>query len=359
MTTPTVDDLAQFKAVNDQLVQANKELMEQLAVAKAANEQSLEAFTMRAESAATSVADAVAQAKKEGVILPLADSKKPKGAMKLAKLTKADPGSWRFWKRKFQGVRQVNDWSDDRAKEEMISSFHDAAEVKVSHVDLDKLTFQELLVTCDDIFMPEAQRKIAVAKLANIKQLPKETLNEYYARVVTLYRDAKPEMSDKEIISSEEVLNKWLTGVRHPVHIMLARVQNPKTVKEAYDAILKMEADAEADKRGGAAVASIHAMIAQMSGQRPAPAGRSGQPGRNSQGSQCFYCMGYGHMQRSCTKRLNEGGAMKRRSQGATSGDQKRGHSAAASKGGRGGKRRIAAMEGGFPNAEEEGQGNE
>lgn len=352
MSTPEAEELARFQALNDQLVQTNKELMERLAVANANTEKSVEALTMRAETAAASVANVVAQAQKAGVILPGADGKASKGTMKLAKLSKSDPGSWRFWKRKFQGVCQVNDWSESRAKEEMISSFHDAAEAAVAHVDLDKLTFKELLATCDDIFMPEAQRKIAVAKLANIKQLPKETLNEYYARVVTLYRDAKPDMSDKDIISSEEVMNKWLTGVRHPVHIMLARVQNPKTVKEAYDAILKMEADAEADKRGGAAVASIHAMIGHVAGAKR-------QPGRNAQGSQCFYCMGYGHMQRSCTKRLNEGGAMRKRPQGAASGDQKRGHSAAASKGGRGGKRRIAAMEGGFPLAEEEDQGNE
>ena len=134
------------------------------------------------------------------------------GSSKLQRMTEA-PAAWLEHRRHFNQIITLNDWDDQRQRQEFIASIQGKAGNAIS--DLAWNTHPTMPLLTDAIalrFMPAAAGATARANYQRAKQLPMESTREWHTRVRELFNLAYPGQDPN---AQPHALDLFVNGLYH------------------------------------------------------------------------------------------------------------------------------------------------
>jgi hypothetical protein len=263
-----------------------------------------------------------------------------RGFMKITKFGSAQPKEWLNWRKSFELAADINEWGQDRSRKELLANLESTAMDLVRDVTWNQFpTLQATLEHLESVFLPPQSSDLARQEFALANQQEEETVQQWHARLRTLFRRAFPL---EDIPTSAVLRDRFNKGLLSEA-ISMESYKRGQLVGATYDQVGQAAANQAAaelfqtDAR--AARVSLNAM--KISGGRGGTGrGKDGKFQKKKFSGDCFYCGKPGHMAHECLKKQRDIAA------GAEIPEAGRGGRGGA-RGGRGGRSRGRGGRGG------------
>lgn len=141
---------------------------------------------------------------------------------KLRRMTNATPDAWLEYKRHFLKIAALQDWDDERQRQELAAGVQEKAGNAVSDIDIAAAgaTIDIVIDQYQGRFMPAAAGATARINYQTAKQLPTETVREWHTRVRELFFLAYP---DGVINNQHHSMDIFINGLYIPaIHFQVA-----------------------------------------------------------------------------------------------------------------------------------------
>jgi hypothetical protein len=255
-------------------------------------------------------------------------SNHPVGA-KLRPLKENSYLAWRGWKEMWSATANLNGWTDDRKRHELISGMTDEAKDATLAVNTKSMTVDEVLDAYDSVFNPTGAVQAARAQMQGIEQAKGESLADWLKRLKTVAYCAFPNKSAAELEKEETLIEAFSYGIRAKKHIRHIRMSLPKTISDAFECAQMLDSiDAAIIRRSHAAASgggnsSAGSAVSSMKRKNVDGGKAGGAAAKKAKAHiKCHYCGKMGHYQHECysKKRDEENGKGK---DGGTGGGRK------------------------------------
>ena len=218
------------------------------------------------------------------------------GYRRLTTFSSADPVEWDAWKSTFLQTTICNQWSDARARRELLASMSGEAFTQVRNIDVEAdpdengkvQPVAELLAKYEERFMPESAVGLARQRFFAARQRQDETNNTFHNRVRSLWTAAHPGVDTASINQDRNAREIFVYGLRNRNVRELTAHAIPNNFEEA---LARANAQ-EAVQRTLIHRDPFHRGTNQLNAMGTGPGAPSGP--------RCYGCNQAGHLRREC-----------------------------------------------------------
>lgn len=225
--------------------------------------------------------------------------------MEMPVLKEFDPHTFMRWRRRAEMAIKINNWSNSRARREVVGHLHDDAYDAAAGVEM--LTDEDeartpawtlLLDALQSVFVPLASTKLAKQLFMRARQMEGESAEMWHMRLRTLHKQSYPAMERANQEIDPQLIENFLSGLANAEIQRYAITHDYENYSTALKGVLKEVSNTrmvETSKEAAAMSASISAMAAIKTTQNYSKSGPSRQPYNGG----CFICQGP-HFKRQC-----------------------------------------------------------
>lgn len=274
-----------------------------------------------------------------------------------------EPTDWTTWKASFLLCVGLNNWNDNRAKQEAKACFLNPAALYV--VDLDPTaagrTLAQYLALMEERFLPAAQTDMVRVSFRSACQGENETVLAWHSRCRTLFVRAFP---DDALDTSAHVIDQFVLGLVQPEVKAKVWESRPPTFTAALTtannktaAMAILAATCLTGARGGKREMNAINSFGNRTGGQAGQAAASGTTAVSTPGSRpCWFCKTPGHFKKDCNKYK---AAVAKGTAGPGTGNRYNGAGRGAGAGAGGGRAKGASGNSGRPGIHAVDNGNE
>lgn len=211
---------------------------------------------------------------------------------RLTVFSTGDDVEWKTWRANFTIVAQINNWNDERQRQEAAAAMEGAAKRAVSDVDyelMDNVT--ALLDAFEARFVTTAASDLARVTFLNSKQSAGETVLQWHTRIRDLFVRAYP---GQAINIARTLIDQFILGLSEAKVVEFVWDRRPATFAEALE---------QANNK----MASLAVLANRRNPRTDAGTVQvKTEPGLHMVGSyspqdgQCWFCKQAGHQRNSC-----------------------------------------------------------
>lgn len=226
------------------------------------------------------------------------------GMLKPHPFGRAEGESWLDFRRQFEHSADFNGWNNRQQKLALVQAMTGKAAGQVRDLKVDQFqTPQEMLNAFEKRFLPAATSDIVRIQFDRCRQMPRESVLDYHARLRDLYRRAYPKSTD-----DTQLIRRFAFGLANTwIQQMVLRHR-----AETYDGVLEVAlnesavVDVSDALRPGASALFTEGIRtgANGSSQQSAPySDTNGEPMEIGaiNNNECLFCGRSGHWKSSCT----------------------------------------------------------
>ena len=141
---------------------------------------------------------------------------------KMRRMTNATPEAWLEYKRHFQKIRALQNWNDERCRQELAAGVQEKAGNAVADIDINLpgRDIDDVIELFQERFLPAAAGATARTNYSSTKQLPTENQREYHTKVRELFYLAYPDLNIDE---TPHAMDTYVKGIYNSqIHFFVA-----------------------------------------------------------------------------------------------------------------------------------------
>ncbi len=223
---------------------------------------------------------------------------------KAPELSSVNFQAWRIWRKRFVSVVQVNQWSNNRARQEMSIRITGDVRTQVDEVipipdnpNDPALNLVSYLDTLDDIerkLIPESDCDMTRARFEVAAQESHEDLQAWHDRIRFLWLRVNPDKGTQDAEADRGLIHRFIIGLACAETKKRTWDTIPRTMKDALTRALNVQASIDI-------FASQDKKVFQLAQMDPVPKGAPEiHELGTAQARRCYGCDRTGHLARDC-----------------------------------------------------------
>ena len=137
----------------------------------------------------------------------------------LPRFSSCTPEDWLGWKSTFHIVVKTNGWDDRMARLHLAVSMEGKAKLRTMHIPVldDPVVpgdFNQLVAAYEAALVPPSGSSLAWLDFHHARQGPREHIRDWHWRIRFRFCRARPDLSDKHVEESEELMIHFIEGLR-------------------------------------------------------------------------------------------------------------------------------------------------
>ena len=141
---------------------------------------------------------------------------------KMRRMTNATPEAWLEYKRHFQKIRALQNWNDERCRQELAAGVQEKAGNAVADIDIyaPGVDIDDIIEAYQNRFLPAAAGATARTNYSTSRQIPTENAREWHTKMRELFCLAYPDLNIDE---TPHAMDTYIKGLCNPqVHFFVA-----------------------------------------------------------------------------------------------------------------------------------------
>ena len=217
-------------------------------------------------------------------------------------LSEVDPIQWTTFKKCFERIAKMNDWTPDTAVLKLSTCIRDSAARTIDHLKWDTfVTLEAAMQAIEKVFLNPAAIEFHKATFKSASRNAQETLIQWHTRGRELFMRAYPDIIDFD--RHADLKDKFVLGIRDRV------LSTQLKASDTYETMSYTEVLTKAQRLQGSALIVHHAYTGKSMGQESVQAihedPKADQPAvhaiQNRKTMKCFHCNKEGHGISDCT----------------------------------------------------------
>ena len=149
---------------------------------------------------------------------------------RLTPFSSTNATDWLAWRENFMHVAALKDWTPQQRKLEILAAMEGLACRQVRTIDVDGLTWEQVLDAYGNRFLPPAAGQLAREEFASSKQYDQESITSWHTRIAELYSRAYP---NGDVENDTVLIDRFIFGLFHPDVMERTLDVNPNTMTAA------------------------------------------------------------------------------------------------------------------------------
>lgn len=142
---------------------------------------------------------------------------RPGGSTRPRTFSSTDAEAWLQFIRHFRTCKRINQWGDNRAKNELEAAMDGKAAGRVQRLEVDTYnTFDDMVTAYEGKFIHVADGQLARAEFYKAKQLKDETALDWHGRLEQLHLRAWRNVDDHARNLDEPLIHSFIEGLHNP-----------------------------------------------------------------------------------------------------------------------------------------------
>ena len=221
---------------------------------------------------------------------------------KVPTFSNAKGPDWIVWKRQFAMICKIQEWSQQRAKQELFAAMSGEAARAVQDIEVENLylTLEDVLNIYESRFVTASDSKMALVEFATARQTDDETVLQWHARLRELYTRANPgQPIDGATGTPYQLRERFILGLRDDSVRMYCLEQSPPTYAMALARAQEKQAynlmDNQARTEQGSGKKKVNAIM-----EEPEEEASHALHAIIEHQKRCYICNKTGHFKDSC-----------------------------------------------------------
>ena len=219
-------------------------------------------------------------------------------------LSEVDPIQWTTFKKCFERIAKMNDWTQDTAVLKLSTCIRDSAARTIDHLKWDTfLTLQAAMDAVEKVFLNPAAIEFHKATFKSASRNAQETLIQWHTRGREMFMRAYPDILDYD--HHADLKDKFVLGIRDRL------LSTQLKASDTYENMSYTEVLTKAQRLQGSALIVHHAYTGKSMAQDSVQAIQAPSPSthdkpsinaiQNRRTMKCFHCNKEGHGISDCT----------------------------------------------------------